>query len=125
MPLAIEMAAARMDVLSSVEILAGLERRFGLLRTSDATTAPRPGSMKALLDWGHALLTPAAQAVFRRLSIFRASFDLEAAAGCAGFDAVDPDDVAETVWSLADQSLLAVDRTEGHTRYWMLETVRA
>jgi tetratricopeptide (TPR) repeat protein len=112
-------------VLSPGEILAGLERRFGLLRTSDSTADPRLRSIQALLDWGQALLTPAEQAVFRRLSIFRASFDLNAAAASAGFDTVDPSDVAEMVWSLADQSLLGVDRAEGQTRYRMLETVRA
>ncbi len=125
LPLAIELAAARVAVLSPAEILAGLERRFGLLQTNDATAAPRLRSMRALLDWGQALLAPAEQAVFRRLSMFRASFDLESAAASAGFGAVGPYDVDETVWSLADQSLLVVDRTAGHTRYRMLETVRA
>jgi predicted ATPase len=125
MPLAIELAAARLAVLSPAEILSGLERRFGLLRTTDPTAAPRQRSMRALLDWGQALLAPADQMVFRRLSIFRTSFDLDAAAAGAGFDGVDPEDVAEHVWSLADQSLLAVDRTTGDTRYRMLETVRA
>ena len=124
MPLAIELAAARVSVLSPFEIRSELERRFGLLRTSDPTAAPRQRSMTALLDWGQALLTRDQQAVFRRLSIFRTSFDLEAAAASAGFDAVDPS-VADIVWSLADQSLLVVDRTEGNTRYRMLETMRA
>jgi predicted ATPase/class 3 adenylate cyclase len=125
MPLAIELAAARLAVLSPAEILAGLDRRFGLLRTTDRTAAPRLRSMQALLDWGQALLTAAEQAVFRRLSIFRTSFELGAAAATAGFDGVDGDDVAAIVWSLSDQSLLVVDRTAGHTRYRMLETVRA
>jgi predicted ATPase/class 3 adenylate cyclase len=126
MPLAIELAAARLAVLSPAEILAGLERRFRLLRTNDPAAEPRLRSMQALLDWGQALLTPTEQAVFRRLAIFRASFDLAAAAAAnTGFGDVDPDDVAEIVWSLADQSLLGIDRAEGHTRYRMLETVRA
>ena len=125
MPLGIELAAARLSVLSPAEILRGLQQRFRLLRTSDPTAAPRQRSMQALLDWGQALLTPAEQVVFRRLSAFRAAFDIDAAAAAAGFATVDADDVAEIVWSLADESLLVVDRTAGDTRYRMLETVRA
>ncbi len=125
MPLAIELAAARLSVLSPAEILQGLQQRFRLLRTSDPTAAPRQRSMQALLDWGQALLTPAERIVFGRLSVFRAAFDLDTAAAAAGFGTIDPDDVADTVWSLADESLLVVDRTAGLTRYRMLETVRA
>jgi len=125
MPLAIELAAARIAVLSPAEILAGLDRRFALLRSRDATASPRQRSMQALLDWGQAILTPSEQAVFRRLSVFRSSYDLDAASASAGFDPIDADDVAEIVWSLTDQSLLVADRIEGHTRYRMLETVRA
>lgn len=124
LPLAIELAAARVAVLSPAEILAGLDKRFGLLRSTDRTAAPRQRSMEALLDWGQALLAPPEQAVFRRLAVFRASFDLDAA-NISGFDGVDPDDVPEIVWSLTDQSLLVVDRAAGKTRYRMLETVRA
>jgi predicted ATPase/class 3 adenylate cyclase len=124
MPLAIELAAARVAVLSPAEILAGLDKRLTLLRSTDRTTASRQRSMEALLDWGQALLTSHEQAVFRRLAVFRASFDLEAAA-TVGFDDVDPDDVPEVVWSLTDQSLLVVDRGAGKTRYRMLETIRA
>jgi predicted ATPase/class 3 adenylate cyclase len=124
LPLAIELAAARVAVLSPAEILAGLDRRLTLLRSTDRTAAPRQRSMEALLDWGQALLTPDEQAVFRRLAVFRASFDLAAAAS-VGFDDVDPDDVPEVVWSLTDQSLLVVDRGAGKTRYRMLETIRA
>jgi predicted ATPase len=125
MPLAIELAAARLSVLSPAEILEGLRERFRLLRTNDPTAAPRQRSLRALLDWGAALLTPDEQLVFARLSVFWAAFDLDAAAGAAGFDSVDSDDVADLVWSLADGSFLVVDRTEGHTRYRMLETIRA
>ena len=85
MPLGIELAAARLSVLSPAEILQGLQQRFRLLRTSDPTAAPRQRSMQALLDWGQALLTPAEQVVFGRLSVFRAAFDLDAAAAAAGF----------------------------------------
>ena len=70
-------------------------------------------------------VSPPEQAVFGRLSVFRAAFDLDAAAAAAGFGTVDADDVADIVWSLADESLLVVDRAAGHTRYRMLETVRA
>ena len=126
MPLGIELAAARLSVLSPAEILQGLQRRFRLLRTSDPTAAPRQRSMQALLDWGQALLTPAEQVVFSRLSVFRAAFDLRAAAAAAaGSAGIDADDVPDIVWSLADESLLVVDRAAGETRYRMLETVRA
>jgi predicted ATPase/class 3 adenylate cyclase len=125
MPLAIELAATRLSVLSPAEILDGLKQRFRLLRTNDPTAAPRQRSLQALLGWSQALLTADEQAVFGRLSVFRAAFDLDAAAAAAGFGVIDPDDVADVVWSLADESLLVVDRSEGHTRYRMLETIRA
>ena len=113
MPLAIELAAARLSVLSPTEILHGLRQRFRLLRSSDPTAAPRQRSMQALLDWGQALLAQAEQAVFRRLSIFRAAFDLDAAAATAGFGMIEADDVADIVWSLADASLAG-----GRPRRW-------
>jgi predicted ATPase len=125
MPLAIELAAARLSVLSPSEILQGLQQRFRLLRTNDPTAAPRQRSVQALLDWSRALLTPAEQLVMGRLSVFRAAFDLEAAAAAAGFGTIEPVDVADVVWSLADDSLLVVDRAGGETRYRMLETIRA
>jgi predicted ATPase len=106
-PLAIELAAARLSVLSPSDILRGLRQRFRLLRTNDPTAAPRQRSMRALLDWGQALLTPGEQIVFGRLSVFRAAFDLDAAAAAAGSGTIDADDVSDIVWSLADESLLA------------------
>ena len=125
MPLAIELAAARLAVLSPPEILTGLRQRFQLLRGRDPSAPARQRTMQGLLDWDYELLSPAEQVALARLSVFAASFNLRAASAAVGHGDVDPDDVPDLVWSLSDKSLVTVERTEGSTRYRLLETVRA
>ncbi len=125
MPLGIELAAARLSVLSPAEILHGLRTNPRLLRASDPTAAERHHSMQGLLDWSHGLLAPAEQVALARLSVFAGSFDVSVAGAVIGHDAIAPDDAPDLIWSLADQSLVTVDRGAGATRYRLLETVRA
>jgi predicted ATPase/class 3 adenylate cyclase len=123
-PLAIELGAARLNVLSVDALLTNLDRRFALLTGGDRTALPRHQTMRALIDWSFDLLDEAEQRLFKRLSVFTGGFDLAAAA------AIDPDaggelGVLELLSSLADKSLLVVEVISGEPRYRLLESTRA
>jgi predicted ATPase/DNA-binding CsgD family transcriptional regulator len=121
MPLAIELAAARVESLGVAQLLDRLDDRFRLLVGGDRLAAPRQRSLAATVDWSYQLLSEQEQQVFRRLSVFPAPFTLEAAEAVAG-EAAGP-----VVLHLVDCSLLAPPRTgaDGRARYLMLETLRA
>ena len=78
-PLAIELAAARIRVFTPAQIAAGLDQRFELLTGASRTALPRQQTLEASVDWSHHLLTELEQAVFRRLSVFASGFDYDAA----------------------------------------------
>ena len=124
LPLAIELAAARVKVLPPPALLARLERRLPLLTGGGRDLPARQRTMRDAIAWSHDLLAPGEQALFRRLAVFVGGFDLEAAEAVAG--GADPGiGVLEGVASLADQSLLrGEDGPSGSPRYLMLETVR-
>jgi predicted ATPase/DNA-binding CsgD family transcriptional regulator len=122
-PLAIELAAARVRVLSAEEIADGLDDHLRLLRGGHRSD-PRHQTIRASLDWSHELLTDSERQLFARLSVFSGSFDLEAAtAVCAG-DGIVPGQVLDEIQGLVDKSLLAVERRAGATRFRMLDFVR-
>jgi predicted ATPase/DNA-binding CsgD family transcriptional regulator len=122
-PLAIELAAVRLRAMSPEQILARLEDRFGLLSAGDPTT-PRHGTLHAALTWTYDLLTPAEQALWRRCSVFTASFDLDAAESVCAGDGIATDAVADLVDGLVAKSVL-LRRPGGQTaRYRLLDTVR-
>ena len=122
-PLAIELAAARVRVLSAEEIADGLDDHLRLLRGGHQSD-PRHQTIRASLDWSHALLTDRERQLFARLSVFSGGFDLEAAtAVCAG-GAIIPDQILDEIQGLVDKSLLAVERRAGATRFRMLDFVR-
>jgi len=122
-PLAIELAAARVRVLSAEEIAGGLDDHLRLLRGGHQSD-PRHQTIRASLDWSHELLTDRERQLFARLSVFSGGFDLGAAtAVCAG-DAIVPDQILDEIQGLVDKSLLAVERREGATRFRMLDFVR-
>jgi predicted ATPase/DNA-binding CsgD family transcriptional regulator len=123
-PLAIELAAARVRVLSAEEIADGLDDHLRLLRGGHRSD-PRHQTIRASLDWSHELLTDTERQLFARLSVFSGDFDLAAAtAVCAG-DAVLPDQILDEIQGLVDKSLLAVERRTGAaTRFRMLDFVR-
>jgi predicted ATPase/DNA-binding CsgD family transcriptional regulator len=122
-PLAIELAAARVRVLSAEEIAGGLDDHLRLLRGGHQSD-PRHQTIRASLDWSHELLTDRERQLFARLSVFSGGFDLEAAtAVCAG-GAIVPDQILDEIQGLVDKSLLAVERGAGATRFRMLDFVR-
>ena len=124
LPLAIELAAARCDVLDPAEILARLGRQPTLLRSDDPTLSARQRSLDETISWSHELLGADEQLAFRRLGVFAAGFGLEAPTAAIAGDDIDPYDVPELVWSLVSKSLVATEPAAGSTRYRMLDTVR-
>jgi predicted ATPase/DNA-binding CsgD family transcriptional regulator len=123
-PLAIELAAARVRVLTPAQIAEGLHERFRLLTGSVRTAMPRQQTLEASLDWSYSLLTELERVVFRRLGVFAGSFDLESAtAVCAGSE-IDPWHVLDLITLLVDKSLVSVDDSDEVARYRLLETMR-
>ena len=121
--LAIELAAARVRVLSVDEIRVRLDDRFRLL-TGGNRAMPRHQTLHATMQWSHDHLTSREQRLFRRLAVFAGGCTLPAAVDVAG-DAADEYDALECLTALHDKSLLMVDRdTQAQPRYRMLETVR-
>lgn len=118
LPLAIELAAARMGVMSAEEILAGLELRVGEL-SGGRLAPPRHRTVRATVEWSHKLLDTAEQEALRNLAVFVGGFDAEAAMSVA------PALTIEVLGRLVDKSLFAVSESpSGRTRYRLLETVR-
>ena len=123
-PLAIELAAARVRVLSLTEIRDGLHDRFRLLTGGARTAVRRQQTLRASVDWSHALLTEPERILFRRLAVFMGGFDLDAAQAIAGGGDVESYQVLDLLTLLVDKSLVAAESTSGRTRYRLLETVR-
>ena len=126
LPLALELAASRVRALTPVELVANLEERFRMLVGGRRSRMERHQTMRGTLDWSYDLCSDVEQAVFDRLSVFPAGFDLSAARAVAGGDGVDEIDVVDVVPQLVDRSLLQRSTAiDGTTRYRMLETMRA
>ncbi len=123
-PLAIELAAARVRALSLAEILESLHDRFRLLTGGSRTAVRRQQTLRASVDWSHALLTQPEQVLFRRLAVFLGGFDLNAAQAVAGGGDVQRFQVLDQLTLLVDKSLVVTDESGGRTRYRLLETVR-
>ncbi len=123
-PLAIELAAARVRALSLAEILDSLHDRFRLLTGGARTAVRRQQTLRASVDWSHALLTEPERVLFRRLAVFLGGFDLEAAQLVAGGGEVTRYQVFDQLTLLVDKSLVGADDSGGRARYRLLETVR-
>ena len=124
MPLAIELAAARVRALSLDDILGSLHDRFRLLTGGARTAVRRQQTLRASVDWSHALLTEPERVLFRRLAVFLGGFDLDAAQAVAGTTEVERYQVLDQLTLLVDKSLVVAENTSGRTRYRLLETVR-
>lgn len=124
LPLALELAAARLSELTPEDVLRGLGDRFRLLRTRQSGMPERQRTMEQVLEWSDRLLDPATRTCLRRLGVFGGSFSLDAAAAAVGADGIAGDDVPDLVWSLVDKSLVVADLAANHTRYRLLESVR-
>ncbi|MBV9720506.1 MAG: LuxR family transcriptional regulator, partial [Mycobacterium sp.] len=123
-PLAIELAAARVRSLSLAEILDSLHDRFRLLTGGSRTAVRRQQTLRASVDWSHALLTKLERKVFRRLAAFLSGFDLAAAQAVAADDDMPRYQVVDLLILLVDKSLVLAEATSDRTRYRLLETVR-
>jgi predicted ATPase len=124
-PLALEMAAARVPLLGLEALAARLDERFRLLTAGKRTALPRQRTLHATLDWSFGLLSAREQAVFRRLGVFAGSFTLAAAAAVASDGGHDEFSVIESLAGLCDKSLVATDAGGAEVRYRLLETARA
>ena len=126
LPLALELAAARLRHMPVDDVLAGLTDRFGLLDDALRGLPERHASLWAMVDWSHELLAPADQALLRRLAVVPDAFTAELAASVAGaVGDTGAREVRRGLATLVDQSLLSLQETDdGPPRYRMLETVR-
>ena len=122
LPLAIELAAARVRTLSVEAIASRLDDRFRLLTRGDQTALPRQQTLRALIDWSYDLLTADERAVLARLAVFAGGWTLEAAEAVAAGGTVAASDVLEHLTQLAEKSLVVVDASG--ERYRLLDTVR-
>jgi diguanylate cyclase (GGDEF)-like protein len=125
-PLAIELAAARLRVLTPAQIAHRLDDRFALLAGGHPAALPRQQTLRALVDWSHDLLSPPEQVLLRRLAVFAGGCTLELAEEtCGGLPPLQARAVLPLLGALADKSLLVVVR-DGHggARYQMLESIR-
>ena len=123
-PLALELAATRVKVLSVEQIAMRLDDRFRLLTGGSRTALPRQQTLHATMDWSYDLLSEPERSVWRRLSVFAGGWTLAAAERvCAGPD-VDAAAVLNLLSSLVDKSLVMVAEQAGQARYHMLETIR-
>jgi predicted ATPase/DNA-binding winged helix-turn-helix (wHTH) protein len=122
-PLALEMAAARLPVLGVEGLRAALDDRLRMLRAGVQTEHARHRTLRAMAEWSEGLLDRAEQHVFRRLAIFAGSVSLEAATAIAGDDGADRWDTVDALSGLVEKSLVAVDSGDP-PRYRLLETLR-
>ena len=124
-PLAIELAAARLRVMPAAELDARLDERFALLTGGSRAALPRQQTLRAMVDWSWELLTGPERAVLARLSVFAGGFGLAAAEAVAAGPDVPAGEVAGHLGALVDKSLVQFDDTgTGPGRYRLLETVR-
>ena len=123
-PLAIELAAARMRVLAPEQIEAGLANRFRLLTGGTRTALPRQQTLRASVDWSHDLLTEIERKLLRRLAVFVGSFSLDLVEQVCTGEGLEQLGVLDQLTSLVDKSLVAVEERGAATRYRLLETTR-
>ncbi|HEX9301572.1 MAG TPA: tetratricopeptide repeat protein [Casimicrobiaceae bacterium] len=123
-PLAIELAAARVRSLSLEEIDRNLNERFRLLTGGSRTALPRQQTLRSLIDWSYDLLNDQAKVLLRRLSVFAGGWILEAAERICALDGLGEGDILDLLTSLVDKSLVVADQSDGDSRYRLVETVR-
>ena len=122
-PLALELAASRVKVLSPEQIAARLDDRFRLLTGGSRTALPRQQTLRAMIDWSYSLLSEQEKTLFRRLSVFVGGWTLEAAESVCGEEKSGVD-VLDLLTRLVDKSLVFIEESIGEIRYHRLETIR-
>jgi non-specific serine/threonine protein kinase len=123
-PLAIELAAARLRAFSVQQILERLGDRYRLLTAGNRIALPRQRTLRALVDWSFGLCSPAECTLWARLSVFSGGFDLESAEAVCSGDGVPADEVFDLLAGLVDKSVVVRGDVRGRVRYRMLETIR-
>ena len=125
-PLAIELAAARLKMMSVEQISRRLDDRFRLLTGGARTALPRQQTLRALIDWSYDILSENERLLLRRLSVFAGGWTLEAAEEVCANDGIESDEILDLLSQLVNKSLVVVieHSQSGETRYRMLETIR-
>jgi predicted ATPase/class 3 adenylate cyclase len=123
-PLALELAAARVRTLAVADINKRLSDRYKILTGGDRTLQARQQTLRALVDWSYDLLEEGEQVLLARLSVFAGGFGLAAVETVCGVDPLTAEDVLDVVTSLVEKSLLRVEESEDGARYRLLETIR-
>jgi predicted ATPase/class 3 adenylate cyclase/Tfp pilus assembly protein PilF len=124
-PLAIELAAARVNVLRVEQVAARLSDRFRLLTGGSRTALPRQQTLRAMMDWSYDLLQDDERLLLRRTSVFAGGWELEAAESICGWKGLEANEVLEVLTRLVNKSLVVAERHSGaEARYHLLETVR-
>jgi tetratricopeptide (TPR) repeat protein len=124
MPLALELAAARLSSMSLVHLHDRLDQRFRLLTGGDRTALARQQTLRATVDWSFHILSESERAVLCRLSVFSGSFELEAAESVAALGGMTPSEVDDILGSLVNKSLVVAEQSSERLRYRLLETIR-
>ena len=123
-PLAIELASKRINVLSAEKILERLDDRFKLLTSGSSTALPRQKTLRAMIDWSYDLLNENEQLILQRLSIFTGGWTLESAEEICSDEIIDEYEVLDLMNSLLDKSLILYKEMEGTGRYGILESIK-
>ncbi|MGQ4386662.1 ATP-binding protein [Streptomyces sp. SAS_270] len=124
-PLAVELAAGRLRVLSPAQLLARLGDRFRLLAGAGRDMLPRHRTLRTAIGWSHELCTPQERLLWSRLTVFVGPFDLESAEYVCSGDGLQADEILDVLGALLAQSVLSREETAAGVRYRMLDTVRA
>ena len=123
-PLAVELAAVRVKVLSAEQIAAKLDDCFRLLTGGNRTALPRQQTLRALIDWSYDLLNDQEKALLSRLSVFAGGWTLDACEKIAADDNLEAWDILDPLSALVDKSLVVCEESRGESRYRLLETIR-
>jgi predicted ATPase/DNA-binding SARP family transcriptional activator len=124
LPLAIELAAARVNVLAVEQILKRLDDRFNLLKGGLRTALPRHQTLRATIDWSYDLLSEEERVLFKRLAVFAGGWTLDAAENVCTGNGIESSNVLDLLSRLVNKSLILVETTDGASRYRGLETIR-
>lgn len=124
LPLGIELAAVRLRALSVQQLYERLDDRFRLLTAGSRAVLPRHQTLRALIDWSHALCSEQEQLMWARVSVFAGGLDLEGAEAVCSFDGIEREEVLELVSGLVDKSVLIREEHGSRARYRLLEIIR-
>ncbi|MEV0408251.1 hypothetical protein [Actinoallomurus sp. NPDC050550] len=124
LPLAVELAAVRMRVMTAQQLLVRLDDRFRLLRTQSPVAVDRQKTLQALIDWSYELCSPQERALWQRLSVFAGGCTLDAAERVCVGDPIAPEDTLDAMTGLVLKSIMRHELHDGVDRYAMLETLR-